>query len=337
MKRMVWLAGLLAFMLPACARAQAPPTPVKFALDWVVIGTHLPYSAALASGFFKDNGLDVTIDRGYGSGDTISKVGNRLYDFGYADANLVMKWNHDNPDQPVVLVYLTYDGGQSSITVRRSAATEPKQLQGRLIGAPPGDNTRLLFPVYARAAGFDPAKVRWASAQPNIENTMLFRGDVDGLASQEPSTMLALEKLGANTNDYIGLRYSVYLPELLGSGIVTNARMVAEHPDVVRAFVRAVIAGQKQVIADPAKYAQTLKLLSPLADPEQELRRYRMGMEMAMSRPELGREGLGTVDAARLRKVAEDLSQAFAIPVPDDLQKSLYDQRFLPPLADRQF
>lgn len=337
MRRLLWLAGLFALALPGVARAQAPLVPVKFALDWVVIGTHLPYSAALSSGFFKENHLDVTIDRGYGSGDTISKVGNHLYDFGYADANLVMKWNHDNPDQPVVLVYLTYDGSQSSITVRRSVATKPQQLEGHLIGAPPGDNTRLLFPVYARAAGFDPAKVRWASAQPNIENTMLFRGDVDALASQEPTTMLALEKLGANTKDFIGLRYSVYLPELLGSGVVTNAQMIAQHPDIVRAFVRAVIEGQKEVIADPAKYAQTLKLLSPLADPEQELRRYRMGMEMAMGRPGLGHEGLGTVSDARLHKVAEDLSQAFSIPVPKDLQKSLYDQRFLPPLAMRQF
>jgi len=328
---------LMLAAMPAHAQSALSLSKVKFSLDWVVIGVHLPYSAALAHDEFKKNGLDVTIDRGYGSGDTIAKVGNGVYDFGYADANLIMKWNHDNPNAKVVLVYLTYDGGQSAISTKKSTAMEPKQLEGKTIGAPPGDNTRLLFPVYAKAAGLDPNKVKWASAQANIENTMLFRGEVDALASQEPTTMLALEKLGANLSDYHGLRYSVYLPELMGSGILTSAKMVAEHPDTVRAFVKAILAGQKEAMADPAKEAPSLKKLSELADPAQELRRYYMGVEMAMSRPGLGKEGLGTVTPERMVKVAKDLSEAFDIPVPADLSKDLYDQSFLPPLAERQF
>ena len=49
-------------------------TPVKFTLDWRFEGPAAPFTVALDKGYFKAEGLDVTIDTGSGSRESIPRV-----------------------------------------------------------------------------------------------------------------------------------------------------------------------------------------------------------------------------------------------------------------------
>src|SRR5262249_42220882 len=77
----VLLRSALAVLLPAglalgpgvFGPAQAADQ-VTLALDWIVNGTHAGYFVALDKGFYAGNNLDVSIARGYGSGDTIKRL-----------------------------------------------------------------------------------------------------------------------------------------------------------------------------------------------------------------------------------------------------------------------
>ena len=91
-RRTVLLGGLqagLALAMPSlvpwrAARAQSP-TNVKFVIDFTYQGNHAIWGLALAQGLFTREGLAVTMNRGYGSGDTIVKVASGAYDVGFAD------------------------------------------------------------------------------------------------------------------------------------------------------------------------------------------------------------------------------------------------------------
>jgi len=325
------LAGSLAGL------ARAEPTKLKFVLDWTVIGTHTPFSVALKNGIFAKHGLDVKIDRGYGSADTISKVGNGTYDIGFADPNLLLQYNAKNPDAKVTMVFLLHDGSQSAIVARKaSKISSPKDLEGKKIGGAAGDNSRLLFPIYAKLAGVDDSKVTWITVQPQMKDTLLSRGDIDAVATLEPTTMLALKKYGNNPDDYISFRFSKLMPELLGTGVIVSERLIKEKPEAIRAFVASVVDGMKYSLAHPKEAVATLAVLDPLVDVDNELARFNMGNEMAMSNPELKASGLGATTPDRLKKAVNYISSIANVPPPADL-KDIYNQDFLPPKADRMF
>ena len=92
-----YLIGLVLTCQPATAAEQ-----VKFILDWAFQGIHGLFTLADDNGHFAKEGLAVKIDRGYGSGDTITKVSAGTYDIGLADVNSLVAFNAKNPGNKVV-------------------------------------------------------------------------------------------------------------------------------------------------------------------------------------------------------------------------------------------
>ena len=65
------LAGAAAALTASSVCAQ---TDVKFALDWKVEGPSAPYFVAIDKGYYKAEGLNVTVDSGPGSVAGIARV-----------------------------------------------------------------------------------------------------------------------------------------------------------------------------------------------------------------------------------------------------------------------
>ncbi len=93
------IALLLAFALiaAACGSDDEPVASgsdtdqVFFILDWIPKGQTSPFYLALDKGFWAKRGLAVQITRGYGSGDTSTRIGLGEGDFGFAGVGAVMR------------------------------------------------------------------------------------------------------------------------------------------------------------------------------------------------------------------------------------------------------
>jgi NitT/TauT family transport system substrate-binding protein len=94
--------ALALLLIPHAANAQ---TKLRFTLDWIPGATHGAFLLALQKGYYKAEGLDVTIDRGKGSAEVVRQLASGTYDMGFPDINVVMDFNSKNPDQgfPVLL------------------------------------------------------------------------------------------------------------------------------------------------------------------------------------------------------------------------------------------
>src|SRR6478609_10855962 len=84
-------------------------TDLKFALDWKFEGPAAPYFVAIDKGYYKAEGLDVTIDTGPGSVAGIARVAAGTYPIGFFDINSLARFRDQNPDKDVKAVLMVYD------------------------------------------------------------------------------------------------------------------------------------------------------------------------------------------------------------------------------------
>ena len=75
----------------ASAPADLPTTKVTMLTDITFSGAHVPLFAGKAEGFFKKNGIDLTIVAGHGSADSASKVAAGAAQFAVVDSAAVLQ------------------------------------------------------------------------------------------------------------------------------------------------------------------------------------------------------------------------------------------------------
>src|SRR5262245_31786830 len=89
MKTMKLCLGLaLLFGVPFLAAtiiASEAADKIKFQLDWIIEGKHVPFYVARDRGFFEKNGLDVTLLEGKGSANSATFVDLGQADYSYGD------------------------------------------------------------------------------------------------------------------------------------------------------------------------------------------------------------------------------------------------------------
>src|SRR5262249_55874146 len=72
-------------MCLVCPTAQAQERDLKFVLDFISLGRHAPWYVALGKGYFKDEGLNVTIMPSKGTADAIRTVATGGAGIGFID------------------------------------------------------------------------------------------------------------------------------------------------------------------------------------------------------------------------------------------------------------
>ena len=147
-------------MLAAAAAATLTVSPVgaetdvKFALDWKFEGPSAPYFVAIDKGYYKAEGLNVTIDSGPGSVAGIARVAAGTYPIGFFDINSLVKFRDQNPDKKVQAVLMMYDKPAFAIgTTAKTGIVKPKDLDGRVLGAPAADGGGHLHQPISAARG----------------------------------------------------------------------------------------------------------------------------------------------------------------------------------------
>jgi NitT/TauT family transport system substrate-binding protein len=187
-------------------RAQTPN--VKLMLDFSIQGQQSPFVLAAEGGYFARAGVNVEVDRGYGSADAITKVASRAYDMAFADIGALIQFNGKQIGAQVISVFQVYEVAPMLIlSLKRSNITKPSDLAGKRLASPPGASSRVMFPLFAAATGLDPSSVSWIDVTPQLRETLLAQGRTDAITTLV-TDLAGLQRLGITENDVAIIRFS---------------------------------------------------------------------------------------------------------------------------------
>lgn len=310
-------------------------TKVRLTLDWVPQSTHGPTFIAQYEGYFKNEGLDVTIDAGKGSADAVRKLVAGTHDLGWADINAIIQYNAENPERAIKTVMMLYEQPPFSICVlSKSDIRSPRQLVGRTLGAPVFDASYKLFPAFAREIGIDADSVKKRNMDPRLREPMLLRGEVDAISGHIFSTVLAVKAAGFKESDLRCFLYGDYGMESYSNGIAVSPAFLRQNPEAVRGFIRATYKAARDTILRPELAVASVRRFEPLTNEKVEADRLRLGVKCCILTPNVKRDGYGDVDMARLQKSIDAAALAYglkSVPRAEDM----FDRSYLPPKSER--
>ena len=311
-------------------------TPVKFSIDFKFEGPSAPFLVALDRGYYKAEGLDVTIDTAAGSVEPITRLASGTYDMGFADINSLIKFRDQNPTIPLKPVFMVYNRPPFSIVSRKSRGVlKPKDLEGHKLGAPAADGAFAQWKIFVQANGIDASKVTIENVGFPVREPMLAAGQVDAITGFSFSSYINLKDRGVPVDDIVVLLMADYGVNLYGNTIIVSPKFASEHPDAVKGFLRAFLRGLKDTVKDPASAVDSVIKRNDIAKKDVELERLKMALHDNILTPEVKQNGFGAVELPRLDKSIDQIALTFDFKSKPKAA-DIFDPSFLPPAADRK-
>lgn len=329
---LIFMAVMAIISAPQAASAQ---TKIRFTLDWIPGATHSAFFVALQKGYYKAEGLDVSIDRGKGSAEVVRQLASDTYDMGFPDINVVMDFNSKNPEHAFPVLMSGYEQAPAAIIVLKSSGiTEPKRLNGKKLGSAANDATFKLFPVFAGETGIDVSSMQIQNIEPSLREVLLAQGKVDAIPGQVFNSLLELQAKGVKESDIAYFMYKDYGLPLYGNSVAASRRFLKEHPEAVRGFLRATVKGLQDVAHDPELGVKAALAFEPLLNADIERERLRVAMSCCIVTENVRKAGYGDIDQERLGKMIAIISKAYNLPRQPAVGE-IFDPSYLPPLNDR--
>jgi NitT/TauT family transport system substrate-binding protein len=331
----IWAGLLLAAMLTTAAAAAE--TNIIFGLDRKFDGPSAPFLLPLDKGYYKAEGLNVSITPGAGPLEPIKRVAAGTLDMAVADINVLIKFRDANPKPPVKAVFMLYNKPAYAVIGRKSRGVNaPKDLEGKKLGATKDGIAYAELPIFAKVNDIDLSKVTVENVGLPVRDPLLASGQVDAITGLSYSSFIDLKDKGVPVDDIVVLMMADYGVKLYGKAIIVNPKFAEAHPDAVRGFLRAFLKGLKQTVKIPAGAISVVLQRADGAKKELELERLERVIREDILTPEVKANGYGAIDPVRFAAAIDQLAIAYkfksAKPKPEDI----FDPSFLPPAAERR-
>ena len=337
LSRRLLVAGLGAAALLGLSAPQAQAqTPIRMTLDWRFEGPSALFLMAIEKGYFKAEGLDVTIDTGNGSREAIPRVASGTYDIGFGDVNSLIRFRDENPTVDLKSVMMIYDKPPFSIVGRKSRGitTDVKSLEGKKFGAPVADAAYAQWPIFKAVNNLNDAAMKFENVGFPVREPMLASGEVDAVFGFANSSFINVKSRGVPVDDIVVMLMADYGVELYGNVIMVSPKFMAEKPEAVRGFLRALTKGVRDTVKDPAAGAALVIRRNDVARLEVETERLQMTIDQNVMTPWVKANGFGGIDKARWNRAVEQIGLTFSFKDKAKAADAFVDT-FLPGAAER--
>jgi NitT/TauT family transport system substrate-binding protein len=322
-------AAVIAVSGVPAARAQAS-TKVKFTLPWIPHGGYTHVFVAKKLGSWDKRGLDVSIDRGFGSGEVCKTLGLGQYEFGSLDLGVMINCVGKGLD-------LVATGGLSPrspvgiFSLAKKNIRTPRDLEGKKVAFATGSGDFQLWPAFVKATGIDDGKVQKVFMGPEALIKSLIEEQVDAEGNFYGSIAPSVWAQGLDLNLML---YEDYGVKMLSLVFATRSKIVREQPDLCGRFMDGVMEGLAYTYLHPNESIDIhLQMVREFqgSSTNRDVVRHGQGVMTAMGLvPEVEKNGMGFMDPEMVKRTRETVITymgAKDVPAADQLYTNAHTGR----------
>ncbi len=317
--------------------AAAQETTIKFTLGWKTQGSDAAFFYAKDKGYFKDEGLNVVIDQGEGSGATVTRIMSGAYDAGFGDVNAIIQNASTRPQDAPVMVYMIWNQPPFAIVTKNGSGINAiKDFEGHTLGGAQGTPTTRLLPVFIQKNALAGDKIKVTNMAPNLQEPMLIKGDIDAALVFNITSYfnLVLNRQDPD-KDYKWFSFGDFGLDLYSNGVIVSQKLVASNPKAVAGLVRAINKAMIAIGKDQNAGMASVVSFDNLVDVAVEKRRLQYSFDKLIVSPEMKEIGVGDIKDDRMARAIGMVVEGYDLkrtPTP----KEVFSRDFLPPRPERE-
>jgi len=285
---------------------------VSLRFSWKVGSEHVPFIVAKEKGFYREEGLEVTLKEGMGLGSTgvLKLMGAKEETFGIAQTNSTVKAVIRG--LPVFQVMTVNSVGLNGILLRPDSGIKtPKDLIGKTI-AGSGSGVSDIFEAFLDINKIPVDQVKYVAAGAARLEAMI-AGKAHGSLGNAFNDTVEVKKMGMKDVNVLLFR-DWGVPES-GNGVVVHTDTLKQNPEMIRKFVRASLKGIKATMENLEEATAISKKHFPMVDRDTLLLYLKSFKELKMLPDPLGWQDPKNIEALREMSAKYDnLPQAREIP-----------------------
>ena len=246
-KRLTCIAAALVALVALPAFAQGKEKVVLL-LNWYVYSEHAPFFLGKERGYFDQEGIDLEIQEGRGSGVTVQAVAAGTATFGYADVATMIK--AASKGAPVTAVGVALQTSpMSAMGFADRNIRKPEDIKGKTVAVTPGDSMSQIWPLFLKKTGLKESDFRTVSGDAQTKLNAVMNNQADLLLGYVMDQAIKLQD--ATHKDIYPIRFADYGVNMVSSGIIVQKDYLKAHPDVVKRFMRATTRSLEEAAKNP--------------------------------------------------------------------------------------
>jgi NitT/TauT family transport system substrate-binding protein len=236
-----------AALATVASRPARAADAVTLRLNWVLSGVFSLFYNGRDKGFFRDEGIELTIGEGQGSGRTVQSVAAGSDMFGLADGGSIILAASKGASVRAVMGIM--NTSPYTISMREDSGVKTvKDLPGRTIAVTPGEAGLPLLQAIWAANGIDPSSVHLLNVDGSGKLVAVLNKRVDGLLAGLESQVVILNHKGLKQTV---LKYADLGVNTQGVSLFTTNATLQKNPDLARRMVRASIRSLQDALDHP--------------------------------------------------------------------------------------
>jgi len=253
-KKITTLLILFAFSflgVAGCSREEGKNESVQGEKITIAV-TPWPASAALyiaqEKGYFREEGLDPTLTSYISGHLALDAVLSGKADLGAAADTPIARAAVDGKPLAVLATLSEIDQGILIIARKDKGISVPDDLRGKKIGLVAGSAAEFFLHIYLTTSLINPKHARISDLAPDKVVDALLDGEVDGVVTWAPHTLVLREKLGGKAVIF----HDPNIYTLTWNAFATQD-FVKSHPERTKKFLRALVRANRFIAEQPVQ------------------------------------------------------------------------------------